>query len=261
MKINTLDKPIKTPELSSEEQNALRIRDVQSLTYGIVGRYSEFFNEPGNRLEFIEQQSAAEFFKLAQFVNSKVRGERFHELRQNSEEVAGGQLPMLHTPSTADKPEAFKAGYSAIKEYIDLSDDDDVEKIRAVAMAAEALIIWVHPFNDGNGRASRFIGNFIEEGGSNPEELARQTASSGARGTLYKVKYISKEQVLKEENDQDWLLSDQQIEEREKRRKNSDSLPDDVEATYLSVRNLLEDKNLQNEIIKKAHHYKKLNRK
>lgn len=255
--INKPEMPKETAELSIEEQRRARIRDVHGLIHGIVGRYGEFFAESSNRLEFIEHQSAAEFFKLTQFVNSKVRGERLHELRQNPEETAGGQLPMLHTPSAADKPEAFEAGFSAIKEYINTSDDDDEEKVKAVAMAAEALIIWVHPFNDGNGRTSRFIGNLIEEGGSKPDELARQTASAGARGTIYNVKYVSKEQALQDVDNQDLMLSD---EEREERRQNVDALPNDIEATYWSVRNLLEDKNLRNQITKKALYYQNLNR-
>ncbi|MFX5412231.1 Fic family protein, partial [Acinetobacter baumannii] len=83
-------------------------------------------------------------------------------------------------------------------------------------------IVWVHPFNDGNGRTSRFIGNLIEEGGSEPDELARQTASSGARGTIYKVKYVSREQTLKDVDSQDLMLSD---EEREELRQGIDTLP------------------------------------
>lgn len=257
MKIKTPDTSLSTTELRIDEQNALRSRDVRSLIDGVIGRYSEFFAEPANRLDFIEHQSAEEFFKLAQFVNSKVRGERFHDVRQNPDEAVGGSLPLLHTPSATDKPMALEAGFDAIKEYIDSSNDDAKEKVKAVAMAAEALIIWVHPFNDGNGRTSRFVGNLIEEGGSDPDELARQTVSSGARGTIYRVKYKSKEQVLEDMSDQDLLLSDQ---EREDRMQDIDMLPNDIEATYWSVRNLLEDTTLQREITNKAEYYRGLNR-
>lgn len=42
-------------------------------------------------------------------------------------------------------------------------------------MAIEALIIWVHPFNDGNGRTSRFLGKFIEDGAVDVEDLIVST--------------------------------------------------------------------------------------
>ena len=49
-------------------------------------------------------------------------------------------------------------------------------------------------------------------------------------------------------------------EEREGRKQDIDTLPNDIEATYWSVRNLLEDKNLRNQITKKALYYQNLNR-
>lgn len=257
MKIQTPETPLNTAELGTEEQNALRSRDVHGLIDGVIGRYSEFFAEPANRLEFINHQSAEEFLMLVRFVNSKVRGERFYQMQQNPEETTGGSLPALHTPNSEDKLAAFEAGFSAIKEYINENDDTSEEKVKAVALATEALIIWVHPFNDGNGRTSRFIGNLIEDGGSDPEELARQTVSSGARGTIYQVKYKSKEQALEEISDYDLLISDQ---EREEQMQNLDKLPNDIEATYWSVRNLLEDTTLQYAITSKAQYYRNLNR-
>jgi hypothetical protein len=85
-------------------------------------------------------------------------------------------LPLLATPPPPEKPEALRAGWAAIQTYLAESEDSPEQKAKAAGMAVEALLIWVHPFDDGNGRTSRFFGKFIEDGTVDIEELIVSTA-------------------------------------------------------------------------------------
>lgn len=250
------DKTIKEaslPQTSEDDEKLKRSSDIQGLVFGIVGRYAEFFAQPENRLEFIKGQTAKDFFRISQYINSKVRGEKPHELRQRPEERLGGALPMLHTPKSSDKLPAFSRGFDAIQEYLADTEDDADMQIEGVAMAAEALIIWVHPFTDGNGRTSRFMAKLIEDGASDLSELAEETVSSRARALMYRDKLDSREGVLADADNDELMLDDN---ERDALRKEAEELPDDIEATYLSVKRILEDDTLRKRIFEKAEAHK-----
>ncbi len=241
------------PGLSEEDEVSKRKADTQMLVHGIVGRYGDFFAKPENRLEFIKDQSAKDFFRLSMYVNAKVRGEKPYQLRQKPEERLGGSLPMLHTPRSSDKLRAFSRGFDAIHEYLTTTDDPVNTQTEAVSMATEALIIWVHPFVDGNGRTSRFMGKLVEAGASDLDELAEETITSRARPLSYRHKLASKESELETADNEDIMLYD---DERNALRTKAETLPNDVEATYLSVKRLLEDGSIRQSILEKAEQFR-----
>ncbi|MCA9309017.1 Fic family protein [Candidatus Saccharibacteria bacterium] len=144
---------------------------------------AEFFTEPQNRLDFISSLDADEFADLARHINARMRG--YEPREKTTIHEKGGFLPLEATPKAKEKPESLEAGFNAIKEYLDNSADSVEEKTRGVGMAVEALIIWVHPYNDGNGRTSRFLAKFIEDGTTDIDELITETASNDSRQRIY----------------------------------------------------------------------------
>ena len=226
------------PHLTEEQEQEIRTADTQQLIHDIVGKHVEYFADPANRLDFIKNQSAKDFFMLSQYINAKLRGQKPYELRRQKQEWKGGALPLMHTPASKDKTPAFKRGFDAIQEYIATTDDSVDRQIEGVAMATEALIIWVHPFIDGNGRTSRFLAKLIEDGADDMDDLITETASGDTRSTGYRIKYPTKEWYLADANNEDIMLDD---EERDELRKKAETLPTDVEGMYLSIKLLLED--------------------
>lgn len=229
--------PSERRKLSSRdsEERTTRKREACELLNGLLGRHQEFFADSENRLKFLQDQDAASFYRLAQHINARLRGLIPREVRQDSDEE-GGFLPLLHTPSHADKPDAFRRGFDAIHEYLQDSGDAPDAKLEKVAAATEALVIWVHPFYDGNGRTSRFMGKFIEQGGADVDALIAETISGRKRGTIYDFKVHTRESELADANNEDLLFDD---DEREKIRAGAEALPDDIEGMYLSIKRLL----------------------
>lgn len=225
----------------NDEERGLREDDTRQLVHDLIGRHAEFFADPINRLDFILSQKPDDFLRLAKYTNAKLRGEKPRTLRQDEEEK-GGFLPFMHTPSIEDKPEAFKKGYGAIQDYIQQSPDSIDKKIEGVAMATEALVIWVHPFNDGNGRTARFLAKLVEDGASNIDDLAAETASGSIRGRIYTDKYASKESTLESANNEDIMYDD---DEREEMRQRAKDMPDDVSSMYFSIQHLLESEKVR----------------
>lgn len=239
MSVDSIDR--QNMSSNNPEERATRERETHELLDGLLGRHQEFFADPKNRLEFLEGQDAAGFYRLAQHINARLRGLIPREVRRDDDEK-GAFLPMLHTPSHADKPDAFRRGFDAIHEYLRDSGDLPEAKLEKVAAAAEALVIWVHPFNDGNGRTSRFMGKFIEQGGTDSDALIAETISGYNRGTVYNFKLRTRESELSDANNEDLLLDD---DEREEMRAKAEMLPDDIEGMYLSIKRLLESDELQ----------------
>ena len=215
----------------------IRTQGVNLLINNIIGRNQEFFAEPQNRLDFIKSQSAEDFLRFAQYINAKLRGEKPHQLRHDEDEK-GGFLMKLHTPSHKDKPAAFKNGYEELQDYLKTSSDSTEKKVAGAAMAVEALVIWVHPFNDGNGRTSRFMAKLIEDGATDLTELAQETAFKGLRRRYYKHdNCATQEGALGVADNEDIMLEDHERDELRERAKN---LPSDVVSIGLSIKNLLE---------------------
>lgn len=222
---------------NNKEERMLREGDTRQLVHDIIGKHEEFFADPINRLDFIQSHDGGSFFKIAQYVNARLRSEKPHELRHREDEQ-GGFLPGLHVPSSEDKPEAFKRGYEAIQEYIDISSDAIEKKIEGAAMATEALIVWVHPFNDGNGRTSRFLAKLVEGGAVDMDSLVAETASASNRGRKYRDKVATKEGSQEFIDNPNILLDDDEVEQYVESAKNS---PSDIEGMYISIKRLLEN--------------------
>ena len=223
---------------NNEQERALREKETRQLAHDLIGRNEEYFAVPQNRLEFIKGQSARDYYLISRYVNAKLRGEKPYELSRRREERQGGRLPMVHTPRAADKLKAFAHGFRAIQEYLETTDDPLEKQTEGAAMATEALIIWVHPFVDGNGRTGRFMAKLIEDGAMDVDELTKETASWSHRQVDYERKVASKESTLASANDSEAMWDD---EEREALRERAESLPNDIDAVYLSVKRLLED--------------------
>lgn len=255
---NKIITEISDTDTQKYDEKTKRRADIQVLVHGIIGRYSDFFARPENRLEFIKSQPAEDFYRIAQYVNAKVRGEKPRVLRLNPEEKLGASLPLLHTPKSSDKIPSFNRGFAAIQDYLKETADPVETQIEAVAMATEALIIWVHPFNDGNGRTSRFMSKLIESGASDTDELVEETVDAGARLMYYPQKLSSRESTHEIANNPDIILDD---DERKSLRLDANSLPNDIEAMYLSVERLLNDKTIRQSVLETAEKHRMLQSK
>ena len=233
---------VKTPERSqlsanNDQELQRRTEDTEALVHDIIGRNQEFFAEPANRVAFLQEQTGESMYALTQYVNAKLRGEKPHQLRHDPEEK-GAYLMALHTPAAEDKPAAFESGYKALQDYLAASEDDEQKKLEGAAMALEALTIWVHPFNDGNGRTSRFLGKLMEDGAQDMAALVAETVSNQNRGRIYTDTYASKESVLKAADNPEVMMDDdERIAERQRAR----TLPGDVTVMYYNVKHLLEN--------------------
>lgn len=121
-------------------------------------------------------------------------------------------------------------------------------------MASEALIIWVHPFGDGNGRVSRFVGKFLEEGATDSDALVEETVSGSARSMTYgRQKLASRESELATANDSEIMLDE---DEREAMRKEAAAQPNDIDAMYFSVKRLLEDDSVRRSVLESAENHR-----
>lgn len=209
---------------------------------------AEFFKDPSTRIDFLKSLTYDKFQDIAQHVNARVRGYEPRERKTVTE--TGGYLPMLRTPAADEKSEAFRNGFEVIQEYLTESNDSPDEKAKGVGMAVEALVVWVHPFNDGNGRTSRFLGKFIEDGTTDTDQLIAETSSRNERMRMYS-EYARVDDTTDLDNG-DILLDDDEIEEI---RKAQEALPI-AEGIALSVKGLLEDKVLQQRIESEAENNK-----
>lgn len=196
---------------------------------------AEFFADPSNRIELLTTLSADDFFDLAKHTNDRVRG--FEPKERSGIHEEGGFLPLLATPEPEDKRVAFRAGYDAIKDYLVTTDDSMEQKIKGASMAVEALVIWVHPFDDGNGRTSRFLGKFVEDGTTDVEQLIAETADINQRLRMFDGDLrVDQGNTIK---GIDIILDDDERKEYEKT-----EMPA-AEGISLSIKRLLEDKTIQ----------------
>jgi hypothetical protein len=224
-----------------EQEKIQREADTRQLVNDIVGRSGEFFALPENRLEFMQSQDADGFYRMAQHVNARLRGERPSMLRRDANEK-GAFLMALHTPSHEDKISAFIKSYQLIQDYIANAPVPTDKKITNVAMAVEALVIWVHPFGDGNGRTGRFLGKLIEEGATDVDGLVEETALRSKRNRVYKPTFLTKEGIQERMNNKD-LFDEYDPELIEK-------LPNDIDGMYFNIRHLLKDEATQQRTVR-----------
>lgn len=225
--------------MASKESTLDRIQDATRLIEDFsLAEDAEYFADPPNRVAFLQSLTTDEFVGIAQHINARMRG--FEPRDQINAHDRGGFLPMLGTPSADEKPEAFRTGFETIKAYLEESSDTPRKKLKSAAMATEALVIWVHLFNDGNGRTSRFLGKFIEDGTTDTEQLVAETADNNNRLRMYDGKLrIDQYNIYK---DMDVLLDEDEEEELKKTK-----MPV-VEGISLSLKRLMENQSVQGEV-------------
>lgn len=234
--------------MPNQEQLNTRHADAQTLVQDFdLLRDAEFFANPAQRVEFLKKLEYKDFFDIAQHVNARMRGYEPRDGQNRGER--GGSLPFLRTPKSTEKQEAFQKGFESIQDYLINSDDTVEEKVKGAGMATEALLIWVHPFNDGNGRTARFLGTFIEDGTHDVDGLIASTVTSGVRqrsygenlrvdkGNLYSV-------------DDDIIMTDEEAAAFAEEIRNT-SMPV-ADGIAQSIKHLLEDKRRQRRIEEKA---------
>lgn len=225
--------------MGAERSTAERTVDAEKLVKDLeLDKDAEYFADPENRLQFFESIDFDEFFDLAQHVNARMRGLEPREGGNHQDQ--GAYLPMLATPLAVEKRPAFEAGFNTIQRYLKDTDDSIEERVRGLGMATEALIIWVHPFNDGNGRTSRFFGKFIDDGTEDIGLLVGETADKNARLRMYYESLrVDQGNMVK---DLDLILEDDEIEEYKKT-----EMPI-ADGISLSIDRLLRDKSYQDKV-------------
>lgn len=207
---------------------------------GKVGFMGDKLNPPESRLEYFLDKNNSFRWVIAANAGSRGKdlGELWSDLRSGKE--GHGMLPALHTPAARDKLACFNSGVEAIQEYVNSSRESTEEKLDAIAMAYEALIIWTHIFNDGNGRTSRFISKLIEDGLGDVDGLVAETISGDNRQTVYSPTVETREGVLEDLNNSElWVSNEDEL------RANLDSFPNDIEGMKLNIKAILEDKELR----------------
>lgn len=207
---------------------------------GKVGFMGDKLNPPESRLEYFLDKNNSFRWVIAANAGSRGKdlGELWSDLRSGKE--GHGMLPALHTPAARDKLACFNSGVEAIQEYVNSSRESTEEKLDAIAMAYEALIIWTHIFNDGNGRTSRFIGKLIEDGLGDVDGLVAETISGDNRQTVYFPTVETREGVLEDLNN-----SELSVPNEDELRDNLDSFPNDIEGMKLNIKAILEDEELR----------------
>lgn len=228
-------------QVESDPQNDESNREGWAKEFiGKVGFMGDRLNPPESRLEhFLDKNNS---FRWVIAANAGLRGKDLGELWSDirSGKEGHGMLPVLHTPAARDKLACFNSGVEAIQEYVNSSRESTEEKLDAIAMAYEALIVWTHMFNDGNGRTSRFIGKLVEDGLGDVDGLVAEAISGNNRQTGYSPTVGTREGVLEYLNN-----SELSVPNEDELRDNLDSLPNDIEGMKLNIKAILEDEELR----------------
>jgi hypothetical protein len=199
---------------------------------------AEFFTNPENRIGLLTELTPEDFYDLTKHINDRIRGYEPKDRAYLKDK--GSFLPLLATPNSKEKPEAFSEGYSTILDYLRESKDSAAQKVKGAGMAVEALIIWVHPFNDGNGQTSRFLGKFIEDGTTDIGELIGHTVDKNNRLRMYED-HLRIDQANMSKG-MEKILTNKILEA------NNKTVMPVVKGISLSIKRLLEDKTFQDKV-------------
>lgn len=187
-------------------------------------------------------------------INARLRGkdpkEAWGDLRAGKE--GHGILPLDYTPAGGAKIDCISKGTEAIKNYIDGSKDDMPTKLDTVAMAWEMLIVRTHLFNDGNGRTSRFVAEFIRNGLDDKENLLK-TATSTVN-PVYRRILESRESMLYDADNYDLAINE---EDRETLRKQAEEAPSEVEVMEMHIKRILDDEEYRDYIKAEVEEHKR----
>ena len=235
MKIISSYSPDRQDASDSIEERQLRFESARLLISELIGDHSEEFTDPELRLEFVESLTSKEMFDIAQHINRRMRGMDGKQIRGFGRDKGGG-LVNYYTPASKNKLACFLRGYDAVTEYLQQSDDSIEDKLSNVSVAIEGLIVQVHPFSDGNGRTSRFLGEFIQGGSDGTNRLAVAAASKLGRLRYFDRGVLSHEKARSGMANPEMMLDNNEYAVLPKKPKH---LPSDSEAAYLTTRELL----------------------
>lgn len=204
---------------------------------GKLGFMGDTLNSPESRLEYFLDLNNS--LRLVIATNAGLRGKGLDELLSDiqSGKEGHGMLLALHTPATRDKFACFNSGVEAICEWANSSEKTTEEKLQGIAEAYEALIIWTHIFNDGNGRAGRFIRQIIKSGLNNSiGELEEEAVSNKTRRPAHRPYFRTRQAVEEDLNNSELFVPNE-----DELRANLDSFPDDIEGMKLNIAHLLDN--------------------
>lgn len=193
-------------------------------------------NSPESRLECFLDPDSSLRWTIA--TNAGLRGKDLGELLSDIRSGKEGRsiLLALHTPAARDKFACFTSGVEAICEWANSSEKTTEEKLQGIAEAYEALIIWTHIFNDGNGRTSRFIRRIIKSGFNDIGELEREVVSNETPRPDHNPHFITKQAAIEYLNNSELCVPNE-----DELRANLDSFPDDIEGMKLNIAYLLDN--------------------
>lgn len=193
-------------------------------------------------LDFLSNSDVADVLSLLVTINAGLRGVERKKLVENMNNGGEGSwLLSLHTPaSSQDKHDYMVAGIEEIGRYIDSSGEDVDQKKEAVSMAYEALIVWTHMFNDGNGRTSRFMAELIKNGLNDEEHLVSE-AVSGVDRITYRHTIATKEYIK-------WLQSSNDILLEKSDERDPNAYMSDIEAIKLEMQKILQNPDYREEL-------------
>ena len=203
---------------------------------GKVGFMGDKLNPPESRLEYFLDKNNS--FRLVIAANAGRRGKDLGELLSDiqSGKEGHGMLLALHTPATGDKLECFNSGVEAIRKWANSPEKTTEEKLQGIAEAYEALIIWTHIFNDGNGRTGRFIRQIIKSGLNNIGELEEEAISNKTRRPAHRPYFRTRQAVEEDLNNSELCVPNE-----DELSANLDSFPDDIEGMKLNIAHLLDN--------------------
>jgi hypothetical protein len=139
----------------------------------------EAWNDPVTRRDYFEHLSGSDFLALTQQVASLVRtGD------SNGQQPFDGNNVTLMThkvPDHRDKEDLLLQTWHTARELLRDQTIDDQDALEYAALTAAAGILYIHPFVDGNGRASRALSFLISTGAQDTGPLETALSDTSQR--------------------------------------------------------------------------------
>ena len=186
----------------------------------------EALNDPVTRRDYFEHMSQEDFFSMTEQLESIIRtGDSNMRQHFDGDSV---RLMFHQVPDHRDKEELLRETWDTARGLLKdrtISDDDALEY---AALTVAGGLLYVHPFIDGNGRASRYMSYIIAKGGQNKDDLESMWDSLSATWKVTPPRQLAFEEDLNftsEQPDQiDWKfhLADEGVDALDGKVVNSD---------------------------------------
>lgn len=85
-----------------------------------------------------------------------------------AEDFQAGSMPALETPDLPHKAQLTEDTLRTVINILQSPEWDDSEALQRAALTLAVSLIYIHPFNNGNGRTSRVLAYLLEVGCSHP---------------------------------------------------------------------------------------------